>query len=246
MKKIFRNLTIIFFVYTVGPIISSLFMAFKLKPKIKIVNPENFPKLSPGMIIACNHPDLLDSMFEIFLMPALFFPQVALNPLKLAPYFTPDKGNFTDKWFWFWLKLFAMPVQRNGGKGSLSLAREKIVAIESKRPYIQFFEGGRTCTNPTGNFQYSRNHKKKIRTVRDSFGKMVKRTQSSVINVWLENGDVPDCPGKPLFSIPRLNRGPITVKFGRKMDFETEFQNKTPVEITALVTENMLELAEQE
>jgi len=66
MKKFFKNAVILFLVYTVGPVVMIVFLIFKWSGNIKIVNPENFPKLRPGMLIVSNHPDLLDCMYEVF------------------------------------------------------------------------------------------------------------------------------------------------------------------------------------
>jgi len=159
MRKILDTLLILFCVYVVGPIIWIIFLILKWTANIKIINPENFPKLRPGMIIVSNHPDLLNCMYEIFLLPAIFFPQIALHPIKLMPWFTLDGRNFTDKWYWVWLKPRAISVQRDKTGGGVRAARKMLSVLgELTGVLIHFPEAGRTCTGKK--FLLSRSGKK--------------------------------------------------------------------------------------
>lgn len=231
---------ILLVVYTVGPAIRTVFLFFKWIGKIKIANQE-IPRLEPGAIVIANHPDLLDCMFEIFLVPAIFFPQIALHPLRLAPYFTPDRRNFTDKWWWAWLRPMAISVDRSKEHGGVREARKMLdTASEHKRVMMLLPEGGRTCTGKI--FRWSRSKRKKIRDLKRSVGWLISRTQAPVLTMWLENGNPPDQPAKRLFSWPSFKRGPILVRLGKFMQFSREDDS---VQITDKIANNLLELADQ-
>jgi len=244
-KKIFETLLILFAVYVVGSIIWVVLLALKGLNKVRIVSPENLPKLEPGMIIVSNHPDLLNCMYEIFLLPAIFFPQIALHPIKLMPWFTPDKHNFTDKWYWAWLKPRAISVQRDNASKGASEARKMLgVLKEQFGVLVHFIEPGRTCTGKS--FLFSKNKNKKIRTPKSSVGWLALKTESSVWSVWLENGEAPLQPDKKLFSWPSFSRGSIIVKYGKIMEASAEIGAMSPRELTGVIAENLLELADQE
>lgn len=244
MKKIFANAVILLLVYTVGPVVWIMFSVFKWLGKIKIINPDNLPKLRPGMLIVSNHPDLLDCMYEVFLIPAIFSPQIFLHPLRLAPWFTPDRRNFTDKWWWAWLRPMAISVDRDK-KGGISEARKMLnVANGHNRVTMLLPEGGRTCTGKV--FQFSESGRKKIRPLKCSVGWLALKTRAPVFTMWLENGQVPDQPGKKLFSWPTFKRGPIIVKFGKIMELNRGLTTMSPPELTNIIAMDLLELADKE
>jgi len=242
MKKLLENTVVIFFVYVAGIVVYLVFLLLKLFGKIKIK--DEIPKLKPGMMVIANHPDLMDCMFEIFLLPAMFVPQVFLHPIKLCPWFTPDKKNFTDKWYWAWLRIRAISIDRAGGAASgANEARSMLSALKQYGPIIHFAEGGRTCTGTTFHFSQKR---KLIRRLKPSLGFLVRKTKAKVLPVWLENGKVELVPKKPLFSFPNLFSGPITVKFGTIIEPTQELVAQDSAEVTEVVAQNLLELADRE
>jgi len=165
-----------------------------------------------------------------------------MHPLTLAPWFTPDRRNFTDRWWWFWLKPMAISVDRD--KKNIGETRKMFdAANERNRVMMLFPEGGRTCTGKV--FQFSRSGKKKIRLLKHSVGWLVLKTQAPVFTMWLENGQVPDQPGKKLFSWPNFKRGPIVIKLGIIIEFYEGIREDSS-EITSIVAKNLLELADQE
>lgn len=246
MKKFLSNIAVVAAMYTVGLSARILFLIFKWSGRITIVNPENFPDLESRMMIVANHSDLFSCMFEIFLIPALVFPirRILLHPLKSAPWFTPDKRNFTDKWYWAWLRPRAISVQRGkNGKGAGEARKMLDVLGRLKGKIVHFPEGGRTCTGK--NHRRSRRGKP-MRELGLSVGWLALKTQAPVWPIWLEHGEVKLHPGKKLFSWPRFGRGPITVKFGKLMRMDEGLMAKSPAELTRVIAKNLLELADQE
>lgn len=245
MKKVFSVFMLLFVIYTVGFGAWILFMILKMFGKLKVINQKKIPKLEPGIMIICSHKDIWNCMLEIWLLPGIFFPQVCWHPIKLAPCFTPDKHNFTDKWYWFWLRPLAVPAQRDKKTGDREGAKKLLdIAASKQRTMMLFPEGGRTCTGK--NFTYSNNGTKKIRTLKDSLGGLVLRTHAPVALVWMEEKiDAPDEPGKKLFSRPTLKRGPIIIKFGKTLQFQEELLTMNKSCLTDLIAKEFLELAEE-
>ncbi len=246
MKKFIGKAIFVVAVYTIGFAFWIVFSIFKLIGKVRIVNPDNLPRLKPGTIIISNHPDLMDCMYEIFLIPALFYSQFFFHPLKCSPYFTLDKKNFKDKWYWnWWLGDRAIAIQRGAGNGRVAEAKEIVDVLGvHKGIIVHFGEGGRTCTG--NKFQLSPSGKRKIRPLKPSVGWLVLKTQACVITIWLENGPMIHQPGKRLFSLPKLRRGEIVVKIGKTMEANKKLMAMSPSELTEIISANLLELADQE
>ena len=244
MKKLIGNIGILFMVYVVGSVARIIYLC-RLMGCTRVVNPENFPKVEPGLLIGANHSDLRDCMYEILLVGAFLYPQIARHPFKLAPWFVLDKSNFTDKWYFCWLRSSAVSVQRGVGKSKVSEAR-KITAILKNHDRILFYfpEGGRTCTVPESALQFSAGGKK-MRPFKPTLGWMVQMTKAPVFLIWTEERTAaPQQPGKPLFSWPNFKRGPITIKFEKPMLYFEEFDTMAPAEISKMITLRLLELAD--
>lgn len=244
MIKFLANLVVVLVAYTIGLAIGIAMIVGKRIGAVKIFNPENFPKLGTKLAIFGNHSDAWDFMAELFILPALLFPHYLLHPLKLVPWFTPDKHNFTDKWYWAWLRPRAISVERNKGNTAIKEARKMISVLNDfNGVLIHFPEGGRTCTGK--NFLVS-SKGKKIRVLKPSAGWLILKTQASVFPVWIENGEAPLQPGKRLFSWPNFKRGPIIVRFGKLMKFSEQLSSKSALELTDIIAKNLLNLADQE
>ena len=248
MKKIIGNIGILFMVYVVGTPAWLVCWVLKRLGVERVVGLGSFPKLEPGLLIVANHSDVFDCMFEIILISAFLYPQVARHPFKLAPWFVLDRSNFTDKWYFAWLRSSAVSIQRGTGKSVVAEAR-KITAILSNhdRELLYFAEGGRTCTAPEGVLQLSKGGKK-IRPFRPTLGWMVQITKAPVFLIWTEEAiAAPQYLGKkPLFSWPNFKRGPITIKFAKPILYQEEFDTMAPLEISKMLASKLLELADEE
>jgi len=249
MKKIFEAIVVTLVVYTIGIAIWLVRLLLQAGGRIKILNPQDFPKGEQKLLIVSNHPDLLDCMYEIFLMPSLLMPRALIHPLKITPWFTPDKRNFTDKIGWAWLKCRAIPIMRakagrSYGAGTRE-AREmfKVLALEHAI-MIPFSEGGRTNSGRT--WLYSKTGRR-IRPLKESAGWLALRTGASVLTVWLEEGDSRKNTNAPknLFSWPRFKRGPIKIRFGKLMR-AANFGDLSATDLTKVIQQNLLALADEE
>ncbi len=244
MKKLFSNIVVVIVAYTIGTTIGIIFLLLKWVGKIKTVNPENFPEVKSRLIIVCNHPDLLDCMLEVFLIPALLFPHHFLHPLKFTPWFTPDKRNFTRKWYWWWLLPRAIPIIRGGKENNGAKEARKMLQVLAKAAIIVLFpEGGRTRNGDT--FLYSPSSGRRMRPLKKSVGWLVLKTKAPVLTIWTEDVSWFKEPTKRLFSRPRWKRK-ITVKIGKPMQFSDSLEAMSPSQLTEVITSSLLRLADQE
>ncbi len=244
MKKFFSNVLVVIVAYTIGTAIGIIFLVLKWIGRIKIVNPENFPKPGSKLIIVCNHPDLFECMYEVFLVPAFFFPHHFLHPLKCTPWFMPDKRNFTTKWYWWWLLPRAIPIIRGDKKNNGAReVRKMLHVLAMAATIIPFPEGGRTRNGD--NFLYSASGKKRIRPLKNSVGWLAAKTQATVQTIFMEDTSWFKPPTKKLFSRIRWKRR-ITIKFGKPMQFSDSLRAMSPLQLTEVITSNLLKLADQE
>lgn len=240
--KTIDKLLLVFIVCTVG--LAAWFSALVFRCLALLNVPWNVPKLKPGMIIISNHPDLFDCMYEIFLLGAIFFPQIVRHPIKLAPVFTPDRKNFTAKWWWAWLRPFAIAIQRNGPDAERFHEAKLILGAvkDRSRTMLLFPEPGRTCTGKE--FHYSET-RRRVRIMSEAAGLAVKRTHVPFAVVWMEQEiPAPNFPGKPLFSFPNFRRGAIRVRLGKTVHLNGQLDTMNRHEVSALIERNLLETAD--
>lgn len=241
MKKLLGNIEVLMGVYTMG------FATWILVSFLRVVGfvrlNGKIPRLKPGDVGVCNHPDACNCMLEIFLWPGIFFWQVARHPLKLAPYFMPDHNNFTKRWYWFWLKPFAIPVQRGTDHKVGSEANKMLKIARSKnRVMLLFPGGGRDCTGKI--FRHGKNGRNKIRKFKESVALLVLKNSTPIFATWIgEKIPAPDQQNKPLFSIPTFVRGPITINFGGYIEFS---KNLDRSQVTEIIENHVLDLVDQE
>ena len=247
MKKVIERIMTLVIVYGAGSLIFTFFLALKCAGKVKITDPKRIPQLKPRMIIVSNHPDAFDCMYEIILIPAIFVCQGFLHPLKLAPWFTPDKRNFTDKWYWSWLRFMATPIVRENRTehdGIHEAIEVRGVMQRQHRVMMYFIEPGRTCTGKK--FLLSKRRGKRIRKPANFIGALVSKIPDiSVVTAWVETGKTLLQPGKRLFSWPNL-RDAITIRFGEPIKFSDKTGNDAAARLTKKIVENLLDLADQE
>ena len=246
MRKILNIIPLLFLVYVVGFCAYVSFLVLRAFGKIKIVNLENWPRLEPGMLILSNHPDLLNCMLELLLVPALIFTQFFWHPSKLgfAPYFTPDKANFTNNWWFWWMRSRAISIQRGEDSSGFREAK-KIVTVLKDGILMYQPECGRTCT---GSKWIKSAMGREIRVFKKSLGNIVRHAECPIAMIWLENGgDKPHQQKKRLFSWPTwrdLRKNPIIIKFGIPIS-AGHFQGKDSEYITESITRKFVKTADQ-
>lgn len=235
---------IVIAMYTVGLAVYSIFWILKSAGKIRIINQENLPRLRPRMAILPNHPDLLSSMAELFVVFALLYPQMFWHPIKFAPWFTPDKRNFGG-WLWHFVSPRAIFVRRDKGNGRVKEARGMLDALNNYNGVLMHYaEEGRTGTGT--DFQKSKNRGMLMRPLKKTIGWLILKTRACALPIWLENGEIAPQRNKKLFSWPRFFKNkPIIVKIGKLISFES-MEAMTASEISEVIQANLLRLADQE
>jgi len=236
MKKRENSLVFLFFTYPYGIISGVIFWILVFLNFIVIKGWKRFPRKKEKLILVSNHPSLL----EPFLLPALFLGDYLFSPFKFAPWSTPDKENFYDKWYWFWARPRVIPIKRGSiREEAVSLIRMKKV-LENRGIIIFFPEGGRTYKGK----RFLKSFKgKKIRELKEGIGWLVLKTKANVLPVWVEGTDkvLPNISGR-LFSFPRFN-GKIVIKIGNVLDFKKN--NLSKEEITRQIASALLNLADE-
>ena len=241
MRKVLNVLIFLGITYPYGVLSGIIFWALSSLNLIKVRHFERFPRGQEKIILVSNHPSLL----EPFLLPALFFWDYFWHPFKFAPWSTPDKSNFYDRWYWFWVRPRIVPVDRSDErKEARSVVQMKNI-LDSNGIIILFAEGGRTCFGER--FQYSSSGKR-VRELKNGVGWLVLKTGAVVLPVWVDGPEkvLPNSPDrKKLFCPPRLD-GIITIKIGGMIRFATESSYLDKEQVTSIITGGLLKLADEE
>ncbi len=239
-KNFFANIL----VYIAGFLIGAIFHLFVILGKIKIFHWDRFPKRKTKIIVISNHPSLLEPL----LLPGLFFSQYAFDYFKFAPWSTPDKENFYDKWCWAWIRARSIPIPRNDMFGSSrTLVLMKKILDSEEGIIIYFPEGGRTFKGTE--FSFSKKGRR-IKKLKNGIGWLALRTQALILPVWVEGTEyvLPNTIWRDddvnYFPFPRLGEN-IVIKIGDP--FIINGKNVlTKEKATDIITEVLLELADEE
>lgn len=241
--------------YLAGVLLGILFCLLRMTGRVKIKNWSKFPKKPQKLILVSNHP----SLWEPLLVVALFFRDYFFKPNKYAPWSTPDKGNYYDKWYWGIFKSRFIPVPRGNRRDEVKTYYLMKGVLESDENLVLFGEGGRTYKG--SEFIYSPSGKYKIRPLKSVIAKLACQTGATICPVWIDGTDqvLPNreflkpywwqkiLPKKGIF-VPRLwkkcniNIGdPITVPLCSSKKEEKEAVDQ----LTEEITKKLLKLAEE-
>ncbi len=225
--------------YPYGIISGLVFKVFCTLKIIRVLYKERFPVRQRGLILVSNHPSLLEPL----LLPALFFREYLSHPFKFAPWSTPDKRNFYDRWYWFWLRARAIPINRGDVRSESKALFQMRTILNSGGRIIYFAEGGRTFKGKS--FLYSKKEKR-IRELKKGIGWLALKTNATVLPVWMEGTDeiLPNVPGK-LFSWPKF-RNRITIKIGQPLRFQHRSPYLNKEQVTQIIANALLNLADEE
>lgn len=231
MKEKIDNLTRLILLWTIGVLGGVLFCFLKIFRKIEVIGFDIRKFIPPkeGLIVIYNHP----SLWEPGLMPFLLFP-FFLFFLKFVPYSTPDKRNYFDKWWFFFVRSFCIPIDRE--KGRTKELRELIKNVNEGKIVIIAPEGGRThkgeefkilkdgkiIIKKKSELSPEENSVPKIRRFQRGFSALLKFTEAPVLPIWTEGGDrvIPNkdsFPGGPYFLFPNL-RAKTIIKIGERIE----------------------------
>jgi 1-acyl-sn-glycerol-3-phosphate acyltransferase len=212
MKEVLKATTLFVLlnatIYPFGVFLAVALLLFWQQRRIRITNWEKFPHRKQGVLVVVNHR----SMLEPFVIAALFFRGYLINPLKYGPMFVVDKSNFWDRWYWWWLRPFLIPVERGSLAGQRAAYRMIRTALEKGRTVVIFPEGGRTDFGPTkdGFVRNTKDKTKRIRKLTDGAGLSALLTDAPVVVIWVDGAEMflPNDPDRrKLFTKFRFPRG---------------------------------------
>jgi 1-acyl-sn-glycerol-3-phosphate acyltransferase len=230
--KLVDFLIFYFLLYPLGILLGLGFSLLRLIGRIKVLYYERLPKKAKNVVLVSNHPSLL----EPFLLPALWFPEYVFQPLKSAPWSTPDRKNFYKEWYWFWLRPRAIPIKRGDEKEERRAFFEMKRVLESGGRLILFPEAGRTFKGKK--FFLSKNGKK-IRELKNGIGWLALKARSLIVPVWVEGTD--EVLPNESWKIKFWKR--VIIKIGQPLKFTN--QKISPRFVTLQITQSLLKLAEE-
>ena len=238
MQKIIDLVVFLIVIYSVGVVLGLAFLLLKVTGRIKVLHPERFPRKESFLLVS-NHPSLADPIVVLY----LFFPDMLFHPLKFTPLHTPDIKNFYNPWYFFWIRPFSIPIDRNREGGSVSPLRRMQRFLENGKRIILFPEGGRTNSKEGVKFLYSKKGKR-IRELTQGVGWLAVNTGVPVIPVWIEGTDefLPNTPNIR-FVFPRFWKK-ILIKIRNPLSFDRT--TKEAEEATEKIEEALLFLADEE
>ena len=237
-EKLRNKLAVLVVVYTFGVVLAALFLGlFRWLGWVKIFHPERFPHFRGRLIVVSNHPSLL---VETILIPLLFWREYLRHPLTLTPWVTPDRNNFTNHWYWWWLKVRAISVKRGDRKAEVTAYREMKEVVNAGGIIHLLPEGGRTG-KAKQHFESPKHHQK-LGVLKRGAADLVLETGATLLPIWVDNADrvMPLSPEK-LYTFPRIWKG-VTLKIGQPVILEQENRD----EVSQQIAFKLLELADED
>lgn len=239
MKKTLNTLIFLFFTFPIAVVLGLTILLLRASGQTKIIHKERHPRWKKKLIVVSNHPSLLETV----LLPAsLFFPQVLLDPFSYIPWSTPDRRNFYDRWYWFWIRPISIPIDRKNRANGMRSLYEIARVLEREKIVIIFAEGGRTFRGTE--FVYSKEGKR-IRPLENSIGWLVTRTKAHVLPIWVEGTDkvLPNHQTKLFAGINWREK--VTIKVGNVIRFRITKRLGGAKQITESITQALLNLADE-
>ena len=230
-------------IYPFGILLALVFLTLRATKYVKVFHWERFPHFKEKTILVANHP----SMFDPFLVAAMFFKAYLISPTKHGPLLVSDKSIFYDSWYWFWLRPFLIPVNRKDKRsGAASFIMIKN-ALEQGRVVIIFPEGGRTFRGDK--FLYSKKGKF-IRILEEGVALLVRKTGATVVPVWIEGTEkfLPNSDHKLFTGFKLFLKKSMHVKIGNPLYFTNPEPQAVPsrAEIIQTIANALLQLADEE
>jgi len=243
--RIFDKIVILVWVYPVAVFLAFLFILFKSWKRIRIIHPERFPYGQGNVILLANHPEL----DETIILPIMLYRNYLLHPFKLRSWSTPDKKNYYDRWYWYWLlRYVAVPIDRSNKRERSNSFRRLAKILISGGVEVFFGEGGRTRKGT--DFFYSLSGKNKIRPLQKGVALLIRRTGALVVPIWVQYKErALNLPDKVYFVslifvlfLTLWKKEAITIKIGKPLRFQ---RSDSREEITQKLVTTLLELADE-
>ncbi len=196
MRKALEAIVFWVITYPSGVGLALIFKSLEYFGVIKIHGRKNFPDRTGKNILCSNHPTLIDQFYLIPLFGATYL----TSPLKLRPWTVADASNFFQKWYMYPWRQVMISVDRNNRRSGLWVLEKMTEIIISGGNVINFLEGGRTKTNPSGNFQYSRHFRRLRGNLKLGPARAVIAGNGQIVPCWIEHKML------VLFTLPKFIR----------------------------------------
>lgn len=161
-----------------------------------------------GIIIAANHPSLL----ETFLIPLVFWPRFLFNS-RFYVWSTPDVALFPRGLKWMYVLLHCVTVDRNNPRQGVAGVKRVAELLESGRNVVIHPEGGRTVKGK----DFRRFGGRKVRRIRTLVPKIACRADAHILPtyVWMRRVNRPLSFWDGLVRLFSRNHTPIVISFAR-------------------------------
>jgi len=240
MKRILSAFLYLVCTFPCGVVIGIVVLYLRWRGHIKLVHPERFPLWQRGVILASNHPSLL----EPILLPGLFLRQFFLHPFLFGPWSTPDQSNFRSVWWW-WMRPRAVFVPRGMRRAELGAFRRLRCILRKGGVVILFPEGGRTSS--VGDNVLTSVRGKRLRPLKPGLAYLAQKTQALVVPVWIEGTDavLPNASDRNVLyhRFPKFRGHTITIRIGSGIRFS---RRDSKEKITQAVSAAFLQLADED
>jgi len=246
--KLQERIKLLIVIWSAGLLGGLLLWLLRLTKRLKIqgYHQGKFKPNNKGLIVIYNHPSLWEPSF----LPFLLFPSYLFSP-RFAPFSTPDKINYYDKWWFFLFRAVCIPIERGNLKGEVRALNEMKKKLAAGRILILAPEGGRTFKGDEFKVARSKeielvkdisgtdlSYYQTLRRFKSGIGWLVYNTQANVLPVWAEGGESV-IPNRYSFKLPfpRVWRQ-TKIKIGEPLDLG-ELSKK---EIVEFLEDSMLML----
>lgn len=235
-KTVIDALSIASVAYSAGLFLGIMFLILRFLRRIKVVCSERLPHWQKNMIIVSNHPSLI----ETILLPNLFLGEYLCCPWQFLPVSTPDKKNFYDPWWFFWLRPVSIPIDRENGSSREPL-KAMLELLKSGKRLVLFAEGGRTFKGKE--FVFSP-QKRQMRQLVNGAGLLAAKAGSMVLPIWVEGATHKSFNNFfLLLGLWGFWRYRITIKIGQSFFVDQDLGVK---DATRQIQNELLKLADEE
>ena len=222
--------------YFLGALVALLWYMGRACGHIKVFGEECIPTQPRKLLVYANHP----SLYEPFLLHALFAREYLGGGLKYAPFSTPDFENYSTGLMSLASDYFIYVLRGESSRAKkmqMCALREMCRVLQDGHNLVLFPEGGRTGKGTA--FIYSESGKYKVRPFTNGLGSIIRRTECYVLPVWVDGADKV-LPIGARFPNVRKN---VTLRIGTPISGADLLREN--IDITRTLEKRLLELADE-